>query len=177
MSRTCKQCRRVNPREAAYCYRDGTPLDGQGDSSAIDAGSRPFTNPFVLPSGRSCRNFNQLAVACHEDPSGAVGVLTKGHLATFLGAQGRTDLADAAELAAHTAAQTHNGARALDEFLNRLPAPALRPASLQVDPTAIDLGTLQPGQSRRVELVLHNRGMRLLYGSASCEGCTWLLAG
>jgi len=177
MPRTCKQCRRVNPREAAYCYRDGTPLDGQGDSSAVDAGSRPFSAPFVLPSGRSCRNFNQLAVACREDPNGAVAVLAKGHLATFLGAQGRADLADAAETAAHSAAQTANGERALDEFLGRLPAPALRPGSLQVEPAVIDLGTLQPGQSRRGELVLTNRGLRLLYGSANCEGCPWLSLG
>ena len=67
-----------HPRGAAYCYHDGTPLDGRGDSSAIDAGSRPFTAPFVLPTGQSCRNFNQLALACREEPAAALTVLAKG---------------------------------------------------------------------------------------------------
>jgi hypothetical protein len=177
MPPTCKQCRRANPREAAYCYHDGTPLDGRGDSSAIDAGSRPFTVPFVLPTGRSCRNFNQLALACREEPAAALTVLAKGHLETFLGAQGRTDLAEAAHTARGAAARKANGERALDEFLSRLPAPALLPPRLRVEPEIIDLGTMHPGEDRRCELTLHNKGMRLLYGSASCDGCPWLSLG
>jgi hypothetical protein len=177
MPRTCKKCRRVNPGEAAFCYLDGTPLDGAGDSSISHVGALPFTAPFVLPSGRSCRNFNQLALACREDSAGALTVLKKGHLESFLGAQGRTDLADAAGAAARDLAHAADGERALDEFLGRLPAPALVPARLQVEPTTIDLGTLQPGDDRRCELILHNKGVRLLYGSASCDGVPWLALG
>ncbi len=177
MPPTCKNCRRANPRGAAFCYHDGTPLDGRSDSSAIDAGSRPFSAPFVLPTGKSCRNFNQLALACREEPAAALTVLTKGHLETFLGAQGRTDLAEAAHVARSAAARTANGERALDDFLGRLPAPALLPGRLHVEPEVIDLGTMHLGEDRRCELVLHNKGLRLLFGSASCDGCPWLSLG
>jgi hypothetical protein len=177
MPPTCQQCRRVNPREAAFCYHDGTPLDGRSDSSAVDVGSRPFSAPFVLPSGRACRTFNQLALACREDPAVALAVLKKGHLESFLGAQGRADLAEAAHVAARALARAADGERALDDFLGRLPASALIPARLHVEPALIDLGTLRPGQERRCELVLHNKGMRLLYGSASCDGTPWLSLG
>ncbi|HEX5270955.1 MAG TPA: zinc ribbon domain-containing protein [Gemmataceae bacterium] len=177
MPATCKSCRRANPRGAAFCYHDGTPLDGGSDSSAIDAGSRPFAAPFVLPGGKSCRNFNQLALACQEDRTAALTVLTKGHLETFLAAQGRADLAEAARAASRGAARTANGERALDDFLGRLPAPALLAPRLLVEPELIDLGILQPGQDRRCEVVLRNKGMRLLYGSVSCDGCPWLSLG
>ncbi|HZY88055.1 MAG TPA: hypothetical protein VFE78_24685, partial [Gemmataceae bacterium] len=177
MPKTCKHCRRANPSEAVYCYHDGTPFGDGGDGSAIDAGSRPFSAPFVLPSGRACRNFNQLALACHGDPAAAVAVLRKGHLESFLAAQGRADLADAARSAARSATRSGNGERALDDFLGRLPAPALRPARLRVEPALIDLGTLRPGEDRRCELVLHNEGLRLLYGSARCDGSPWLSLG
>ena len=153
------------------------PSTASGDSSAIDAGSRPFSAPFVLPTGKSCRNFNQLALACREDPAAALTVLAKGHLETFLGAQGRTDLAEAAHAARGAAARTANGERALDDFLGQLPAPALLPARLRVEPEVIDLGTMHPGEDRRCELVLQNKGMRLLFGSASCDGCPWLSLG
>jgi hypothetical protein len=177
MPLTCRQCRRVNPPGAAFCYLDGTPLDGRGESSAIDAGSRPFTTPFVLPGGRSCRNFNQMAVAFREEPATALTLLHKGHLETFLGGQGRTDLAHAAHLASRALARAADGARALDDFLGQLPAPALLPARLQVGPATLDLGTLHPGTDRHCELVLQNKGMRLVYGAATCDTCPWLSLG
>jgi hypothetical protein len=178
MARTCKQCRRPNPSEAVYCYHDGNLLDSQAGNdpagaSALNVGGRPFTVPFVLPSGRSCRNFNQLALACHEDPAAALAVLRKGYLESFLGAQGRTDLAGAAR----AAARATDRERGLDDFLGRLPAQALLPARLHVEPAALDLGTLRPGEDRRCELVLHNEGMRLLVGSAACDDVSWLSLG
>ena len=127
----CKQCRRINPREATYCYHDGILLDNRAadvpaDGSAINVGARPFTVPFVLPSGRACRNFFELAVACNEDAAAAIEVLRKGHLEAFLAGQGRSDLANAARAAARAA----DRARGLDEFLGRLPVAALVPAKL-----------------------------------------------
>jgi hypothetical protein len=41
----------------------------------------------------------------------------------------------------------------------------------------IDLGTMHPGEDRRCEIVLHNKGMRLLSGSAECEDSPWLSLG
>jgi hypothetical protein len=50
-------------------------------------GAQPFTVPFVLPSGRACHNFDELAVACSSDPKTALDVLRKGYLESFLAAQ------------------------------------------------------------------------------------------
>jgi len=178
MTRICRQCRRANPGEAAYCYFDGVFLDGRagGDaasSQAINIGAMPFTVPFVLPSGRSCRSFNELAQGCLQDPAAALSVLRKGYLEAFLAGQGRSDLAGAARAAARAA----DLERGLDELLGRLPASGLRPARLRVEPSVLDLGTVRVGEDRRLELVLHNDGTRLLYGSASCADDPWLSLG
>src|SRR5262249_56436075 len=118
MPPTRHHARRANPSEARYCSHDGSRLPGTtgdvpADGRAIDVGGRPFTSPFILPSGQSCRNFNELAVACHEDAAGALHLLRKGYLESFLGAQGRTDLA----VAARAAARAADRERGLDEFL------------------------------------------------------------
>jgi hypothetical protein len=147
---------------------EGIPADG----GAINVSTRRFTVPFVFPSGRACNNFNELARACHEDAAAAAALLHKGYLESFLVAQGRTDLAGAARAAARVA----NRERALDDFLGRLPASVLTAARLRVEPAVIDLGTLRCGEDRRCELVLVNEGMRLLYGSASCDS-PWLSLG
>ena len=172
MTRTCKYCQRVNPSDAAYCYFDGIALEANG-RGAIDVGARPFSVPFVLPSGRSCENFKQLAHACHEDPASALSLLRKGYLESFFASQGRTDLAHAAR----TAARAADRERGLDEFLSRLPGADLSPARLRVDQDVIDLGIFRPGEDRRCELALHKEGKRLLYGSASCDGVPWLCLG
>jgi len=175
----CKRCRRANPTEAVYCHHDGHILEGHAggkipaSGAAIDIGALPFAVPFILPSGHTCRNFNELALACHSEPKTALELLRAGHLEAFLAGQGRGDLAGAARAAARAADRV----RGLDEFLGRLPASALRPARLRVEPMLIDLGTLHPGEDRRCELVLHNEGMRLLVGSASCEASSWLSLG
>ena len=177
MPQTCKRCRRANPREAIYCYRDGNLLDHPvggdipADGSAMNIGSRPFSIPLVFPTGETCHNFVQLSLTCQENPAAAMELLTKGHLETFLAGQGRTDLADAA----HAAARAANRERGLDEFLSRLPVP-LKPAKLRVERALIDLGMVRVGDDRRFELVLLNSGERLVSGMAHCE-VDWLSLG
>jgi hypothetical protein len=174
VTQKCKRCRRLNPTEAVYCYFDGVLLEGRAggdtpaDGSAINIGARPFTVPFVLPSGHACANFLQLATACHQHQAGALDLLRKGHFETFFAAQGRLDLA----AAAHAAARATNPERGLDDFLGRLPVP-LTPARLRVEPALLDLGTVRVGEDRCAELTLHNTGMRLLYGSAECTPPGW----
>jgi hypothetical protein len=177
MTRTCKRCRRVNPREALFCYHDGALLEGAvaggdvpPDGSAVNVGARPFSSPFLLASGRACHNFNQLALACHADLAGALGLLREGRLEAFLRAEGRADLA----AAARAATRATDPARGLDDFLGRLPAATLLPPRLRVEPAVLDLVTLRAGEDRRLVLTLHNEGMRLLVGSADCGACPWL---
>ena len=174
MAQTCSKCRRVNPPEAVYCYHDGMFLAGPGrDGGPVSAGARPFPSQFVFPSGRSCHNFNELALACQQDWQAARELLEQGYLEKFLARLGRPDLA----LAAREAARFPDRDRGLDQFLARLPCTVLRPPALQVEPREINLGQMPVGQDRRFDLHLDNAGNRLLYGTITVEDCPWLSIG
>src|SRR5207245_1389726 len=82
--------------------------------------------PFVFPSGQSCRNFDQLALACHNDWTAALNFLRQRDLANFLAGLGRIDLAQAAR----AAARQPNVDLALDQSLAALPTKALEPVKL-----------------------------------------------
>src|SRR4029079_4369603 len=98
MPLVCRQCSRVNPAEAYYCYFDGAALAGRAASDGpINLGTQPFPGPFVFPSGVNCRNFDQLATACQQHWKEAIGVLKDGFLGAFFGSIGRVDLARAAK--------------------------------------------------------------------------------
>jgi hypothetical protein len=174
MPLTCRACRRLNPPEAAYCHFDGVPLEGHSPAGREGPpGTRPFPMPLMLPSGRVCGNFSELALACWDDWAGALELLRDGHLATFLSSLGRADLAVAAREAARSPAPD----RGFDEFLGRLPGDALAPAKLVVGLSEIDLGTLAIGTTRRFSLPLRNAGSRLLWGSVAVEDAPWLAVG
>jgi hypothetical protein len=176
MVQVCERCHRTNPREAIYCHHDGGALGArvgadQPAESAGNAATKPFTAPLVFASGSSCRNLQQLAEACRQKPAIVWQLLQQGNLENFLAGQGRIDLAAAARAAARAADRQ----RGLDDFLGRLPV-RLPPARLRVEPAALDFGTTPVGEGRRVELVLHNDGQRLLYGSAVADA-DWLSLG
>jgi hypothetical protein len=144
-------------------------LDGGASGAQVNFGARPFTAPFVFPNGITCRNFAELARVCRDNPTVAVGVLRQGFLGSFLGSQGRADLA----VAAKEAARCPDRERGLDDFLGKLPGDVLKPARLRVEPPEIDLGTVRVGEDRRLELRLRNDGERLVHGTALAEG-GWL---
>jgi hypothetical protein len=177
MSQTCRDCSRVNPSEAAYCYYDGVQLNGRNDlptdGSSISFSTWVFPSPFVFPSGETCRNFPQLARACRKNPQGATDLLSQGFLESFLGSLGRVDLA----LAAREAARHPDRERGLDDFLAKLPGSALEPAKLEVEQADMDLGMVPRGEERRFDLVLRNGGDRLLFGKAAADDCPWLVLG
>src|SRR5713101_5749606 len=174
MAQTCGKCSRMNPAEASFCYYDGSALVGHlTNGGPVKTGSQPFPHQFVYPSGEVCGNFDQLAVACHENWAEARELLQQGFLETFLGGLGRTDLA----AAAHDAARHPDPDRGLDQFLDQLPTDVIREPKLAVEPTEINLGQLTDRGDRRLELHLYNQGMRLLYGSVTCENGVWLALG
>jgi hypothetical protein len=171
MTQLCGKCSRPNPDEARYCYFDGAALrSDNGASGPVRLGTQPFPSRFVFPSGQVCHNFDQLALACWQDPQAALDSLKQGDLANFLGGMGRSDLAAAAREAARSAARV----RGLDTFLGKLPTTVLKPPQLRVAPAEVHLGTLRPGEERRLDVTLANQGMRLLTGTASCDDCVWL---
>jgi hypothetical protein len=171
MPPTCTRCSRANPAEALYCYFDGASLEGSG-TRARPAAVAAFPSPFVFPSGRSCRTFDELAQACLGDWPGARDLLREGLLERFLGGLGRADLA----LAARTAAAFPDPDRGLDQLLAQLPTRTVQAPVLHASPGEVSLGTLQVGAGQRLDLQLSNRGQRLLFGSVVSD-CTWLTLG
>jgi hypothetical protein len=172
MSQVCRQCSRVNPADAAYCYWDGAILAGGVGGGPINAGSAPFPNQFIFPGGQICRNFDQLATACQHNWQAAVELLQQGFFSSFLGGLGRADLA----MAAHEAAKYPDSDRGLDQLLAKLPTHVLQPPKVRVEPTEINLGVLPMGTDRNLDLHLTNLGMRLAYGSVVSD-CKWLAFG
>jgi hypothetical protein len=149
-------------------------LDGHRDNRGpVNTGSQPFPNQFVFPSGKVCCNFDQLALACHENWKETQELLQQGFLETFLGGLGRTDLA----LAAREAARNPDRDRGMDQFLSQLPSEVVREPKLAVEPTQVNLGRLSNRANRQFELHLYNQGMRLLYGSVTCDTGVWLALG
>lgn len=176
MPQICRQCSRANPAEATYCYFDGVLLhrapDGVVAAGSINFGARAFSTPFVFPSGKICRSFNELVQVCSRAPAEALDVLRQGYLENFLSSQGRADLAHAAR----QAIRAPSAEQGLDEFLSRLPGNALSPPALRVHPPEIDLGVVKVGEDRRFELIVRNDGMGLLRGTVT-SGASWLLLG
>ena len=164
-----------NPADAVYCYFDGLVLGGHSrNGGPVAVGAQSFASPFVFPTGKTCRTFNELALACQEDWTGARDLLQQGYLETFLGGLGRIDLV----MAAKEAVKFPDHDRGLDQFLIKLPADVLAAPKLVVETQEINLGVVHPGaEGRQFELRLENQGMRLLYGSVTCSDGLWLTFG
>ena len=136
-------------------------------------GAQPFNSPFVFPTGRTCRSFDELALACQKDWKTACKLLEDGYLESFLSGLGRVDLA----MVAKEAAAFPDRDRGLDQLLGKLPGQVLEPAKLCVEPGQLNVGTLKVGQDSKFELRLSNQSRRLLYGTISCSECPWLSLG
>jgi hypothetical protein len=171
MPTLCPTCSRLNPAEALYCYSDGTALQN-GRPVRTEAARSDFPFPFVFPSGRTCRSFDELALACFDEWDVARSLLKHGDLTSFLSGLGRGDLAQTAREAARSA----DADQGLDLLIAALPAKSVLPAKLQVEPTRVNLGSLQIGQEPRFQLHLSNQGMRLLTGSVTAYA-VWLTLG
>jgi len=174
MTLVCRTCSRINPPEARFCYWDGAVLDGRGQTQGpIAIGTQPFHSPFVFPSGRQCRNFDELLLGCYSEWKDACDLLREGYLESFFGALGRTDLA----LAAKQAMRAGNTDLGLDQLLNKLPCSNRVPPKLFVQPMEINLGQLSRRSDRHFVLHIENQGMGLLQGTIACEDTAWLMLG
>ena len=111
-------------------------------------------SPFVFPTGRQCRNFNELAVACVEEWDSARDLLCQGYLETFLGGLGRIDLV----MAAKEAAKFPDHDRGLDQFLNKLPSETLGEPKLTVETQEINLGVVPVGSDASSRFISKIRG-------------------
>jgi hypothetical protein len=174
MVQLCLRCQRANPPDAAYCFFDGVVLAGRpGGSIRGSVPSDAFPSPFVLPSGRSCRSFAELAAGCETDWEAALEALEHGFFEAFLSGLGRADLA----VRAREAARLPDADQGLNQLLSWLPAADTRPASLSVRPETVDLGILRIGDSCQFDLRLENRGAGLVFGAVTCTDDLWLAPG
>src|SRR5579875_779313 len=170
----CRNCSRLNPPEARYCYWDGAVLDGRRQARGpIAVGAQPFHSPFVFPSGRLCRNFDELLLGCYGEWKEARELLREGYLESFFGALGRTDLALTAKQAMR-AADLDSG---LDQLLSKLPCSNREPPRLFVQPMEVNLGQLSRSSDRQFVLHIENQGMGLLQGTIACDNTAWLMLG
>lgn len=174
MTLVCRNCSRINPPEAQYCYWDGAVLDGRAPGSGpIAVGAQPFHSPFVFPSGRQCRNFDELVLACYSDWKEALDLLREGYLESFFGALGRADLG----LAAKQAIRAADPDCGLDQLLNKLPCGNREPPKLFAQPSEVNLGQITRAGDRRFVLHIENQGMGLLQGTVACDETAWLMLG
>src|SRR5262245_23726823 len=86
----CPRCQRANPTEAVYCHFDGFALRPNG--GPLSAGGA-FSQPFVFPSGRRCKTFDELVEGCQYEWEDARTLLRRGTFQQFLAGIGRMDLA------------------------------------------------------------------------------------
>src|SRR5690349_17072012 len=100
MTTHCPLCSRNHPADAFFCYHDGAALGDAAHERPLNAGSVPFPNPFVMPGGQVCRDFNQLVLACQHNWAAAKELLGQRLWPAFFEGLGRRDLADAARRAA-----------------------------------------------------------------------------
>ena len=165
----CRLCGRPNPAEATYCHFDGAFLQGAQDRAAEDHAQSAFPEPFKFPSGQTCENFDQLALACQQRWKDTWELLKSGGFESLFSTLGRYDL-----IRANTEALAESDAdRGVDYFLSRLPSRSLRPPRLNVVTAKKDLGVLNPGQDVDFNLLINNAGHRLIVGSVIADA-PWL---
>jgi hypothetical protein len=174
MVQTCSQCSRVNPGDAVYCYFDGILLGGHSrNGGPVAVAVQAFAHPFVFPGGRSCRNFDELALACQDEWDAARDLLHKGYLETFFSGLDRVDLVRAAK----DAAKFPNADLGLNQLLEKLPTDVLSEPRLSLETQEINLGVLEVGAEREFRLHMENQGMRLISGTITSADAGWLALG
>jgi von Willebrand factor type A domain len=164
----CSQCSRLNPDGSSYCFFDGRSLGAASKAAPVGR----FATPFVFPSGRACRTFDELANASLDDWPTALRLLGDGTLTAYLGRIGRLDLATLSRRAA-TLPDADAG---LDEVLRGWPTDVIEPARLHVAQAKLDVGRLAVGQQGEWHLKLRNEGMGQLRGTVSSD-VPWLAVG
>lgn len=168
---TCPKCAKTNPQEAVYCFFDGFVLGG-GGGGPLAVHSQRFPGPFVFPNGRTCLNFDDLVIACHEEAKAAAELLKQGFLESFLATIGRMDLA----VAAKEAGKFPDVARGLDDLLGKMPSTVLSDPKLNLSAQEINLGKIDRNPRGPLKITIENGGMRLLYGSIQSDSL-WVAIG
>jgi hypothetical protein len=173
MVQFCSRCQRGNPDQAVFCYFDGIPLrkGAVAPSAAVDPGAE-----LVFPSGRRCRNLDDLVEGCQTEWDAAGQLLQKGDLVKFLQRLGRVDLVNAIR----EGQPQPDADIALYNFLHLLPASAGEASRasaprLDLQPRRVLLKKVAVGDRPQVQLTIVNQGRGVLQGKILVsEGQEWL---
>lgn len=173
MANQCPVCSRKNPPQAFYCYYDGGALSPD-HKGPLQVGSMPFPMKFFFGDGVTCNNFNQLALACNNHWDEARGMLTDDSWSNFFRSMGRLDLANVAK----QAGLERDLDFGLSQLLEKLPTDpgVYRAPKLELDVNEMNLGQIEPGVDKQVDLTLFNQGMCVLHGTVTTN-CEWLVLG
>jgi hypothetical protein len=129
---------------------------------------------FVFPSGRRCKNFDDLVQGCQYEWEDARMMLKRGDFGPYFARIGRLDLARSAR----EAQDQPDSDIALHEFVASLPASVTQGPRLDLQPRRILVGPLPAGREDEIRLTVVNQGKGLLQGKLSVnEGVHWLHAG
>ncbi len=166
----CSRCQRVNPDYALFCFYDGAELRPPADG-ILRPSAHQLPQEFVFPSGRHCGTFDQLAQGCQEEWQAAGELLRQGAFRQFFTSISRHDLARAAQ-EAMSQADPDIG---LTSFLASLPVTRTQQPRLDLNPRRLLLGTVLAGETRQVQVTVHNQGQGILQGTLRVsEGGQWL---
>ncbi len=157
---TCNRCGNINPKEAAFCFFDGIVLQNGIGQSVVKNPELPF--PFIFPDGRKCIRYDELVLAFFDEWGESKNLLKDKSLSQYFQKIGRADLAYHAE----KCRVFPNSDLGLDELINRLPISISIQPELQVETERINLGILNPTDSRDLYIQLKNTGLGLIKGNA-----------
>jgi hypothetical protein len=168
MPLVCPRCQRTNPDLAVYCYFDGTDLKSR---QAPQQAQQQLPREFVLPSGKRCRTFDELAEGIQDEWGPARDLLKRGVFHQFFGAVGRADLA----YTAHQAAAQPDADGGLTSFLQSLPTTRTAEPKLDIHPRRLILDKVLAGEHRQVQINVQNQGQGVLHGTLTISaGGEWL---
>ena len=159
----CPRCLRANPADASFCHHDGIPLD-----TLHIPGRDHFHREWRFPSGRTCRNLDQLAQGCLAEWVEARNALVRREFAAFFQENNRPDLARLVPPAEPDAEI------ALQSMLERLPTQVKAKPALDVVPRRLHLPDIGRGEDRKAILTVVNRGTGLLHGDLAVADAHWL---
>ena len=140
MTLVCRNCSRVNPPEAQYCYWDGVVLDGQRPGVVVRSPSAPSRSRSRSSSPRAGSAAISTSWCWLVTANGKKRWIccAKGYLEGFFGGMGRADLA----LAAKQSIKAADPDRGLDQLLSKLPCSNREPPKLFAQPLEVNLGQM-----------------------------------
>jgi hypothetical protein len=129
---------------------------------AKSAAAEPFSRPFRLATGATCRSWDDFLTVSAQNWPGLREELSSGRLSAYLRTQNRTDLLP-------NETQHASADERLDAWLARLPTTREALPDLDVHPAVVKVRAVAGGGVTRQKVVVTNTGYRLLRSTVRVE--------